>query len=229
MKPQHFAALVGALLVAAVILLFAGRPDSGNTDQTAVTPPPRLVTVTGEGEVRVKPDLVLVTFGYITHRASAAEAEALTIASAGQIAGALNEAGADATRTEVSHLTLTTDTYQDFTGATRISGFKASVTVQAVLKNPAKVADLLTAGLSAGATSVESVVYTLEDAESSQQAAMRAALDNARQRAAVITKAEGEALGALQTVEVLTEEAPPAATSPGALTFKASVKAVFNY
>ncbi|HLN64637.1 MAG TPA: SIMPL domain-containing protein [Symbiobacteriaceae bacterium] len=229
MKPQHFAALVGALLVAAAILLFAGRPDSGKADSAAVTPPPRLVTVTGEGEVRVKPDLVLVTFGYITHRASAAEAEALTVASAGQIAAALTQAGADETRTEVSHLTLTTDTYQDFTGTTRISGFKASVTVQAALKNPAKVSDLLTAGLAAGATSVENVVYTIENAESSKQAAMRAALENARQRAAVITKAEGEALGALQSVEVLTEEAPPAATSPGALTFKSSVKAVFQY
>lgn len=227
MKPQHFAALVGFLLVTAAVLLFAGRPE---TPDTASNVPPREVTVTGEGEVRVKPDTVLITFGYVTHRASAAEAEALTLASSRQIADALAQAGADPARTEISHLTLTTDTYQDFTGTTRISGFRASVTVQAVSGNPAKVSDLLTAGLSAGATSVEGVTYTLENPEPSRQAAMRAALENARQRAAAMVKAEGEGLGALQSMEVLTEDGPPAgASSPGSLTFRARVKALFHY
>lgn len=230
MKPQHFALLAGGLLLLAVVLIVSGRPaqesrQTGAAAQAAA----HSATVLGEGEIRVKPDTALITFGVVVHRASAAEAEALALASAESVRTALVQAGAEEDRVEISNLALVTETYQDYSGTTRISGFKGQVTVQGVLHNVAKARSVVEAGLAAGATSLDSVVYSLENPEPARQAAMKTALENARQRATALVKAEGEGLGALKSMEVLSEEAPAPASSPSSLVYRARVRATFEY
>lgn len=229
MKPQHFAVLTGALAVVALVLILTGRPQSNQGGAAAAQASPRTVSVIGEGESRVKPDLALITVGIVEHRASAAEAEARVTASAKDVQTAVLEAGADPDHVEIGQVTVNATTYQDFAGTPRISGFEARITVQAGIRNVSKVQTLIDAALTAGATSVDGVVYTLENPESAKQAAMKAALDNARQRAAALTKAAGETLGDLQSMDVLQQDGSPAATSPGSLVYRAQVKALFNY
>lgn len=229
MKPQHFAVLAGSLLAIALLLMLAGRPQTDG-GRTAAETQPRTVTVTGEGEVRVKPDLATITVGVLTHGASAAEAEALNLASARQMAAALVENGADEERLEVSRVSLNTTSYQDYTGATHVSGFEAQSQVVAVTRNLNKVQSMVDSALNAGATSLQSVAYTLENPEPSKQAAMREAVENARARALTLVKAQGEGLGEIFTLEVLLEEGPPEqASSPGSLVYKAKVKVTFQY
>ena len=227
MKPQHFAALTGSLLVIALVLIFAGKPAqppaTGGAEQ-----PVHMVTVTGEGEVRVRPDQARITFGVVTHGASAGEAEALMVASSRKVQTALSEAGAEEGKVEISHLVLSTTTYQDFSGVTRISGFKASTTVEGTTAALTRVQSMVEAGLGAGATSVDGIVYALENPELTRQAAMRAALDNARTRAAAMVRAEGGTLGELRSMEVLLEP-DVTASSPGGLLFRARVRATFEY
>lgn len=227
-KPQHFAALAGFLLLVAVILMVTGLPVDRSGAEEAKTAA-RVLTVTGEGEVKVKPDTVLVTFGVTAHKTSAVDAEQTALQAMDQIRDALAKAGAEQERTELSAVTLSPDTYQDFAGVVRISGFQARGTVQAVVRPVGRAQEVLDAGLNAGATSVDNVLYTLADAETSKQAAMKAALENARLRAGTMTRAEGERLGALQSMEVLLEEAQGTALSPGGLVFRARVRATFEY
>lgn len=227
-KPQHFAALAGFLLLVAVILMITGLPADRSGAEEATTAA-RVVTVTGEGEVKVKPDTVLVTFGVTAHKASAVDAEKTALQAMAQVRDALAKSGADQERIELSAVTLAPDTYQDFAGVVRISGFQARGTVQAVIRPVSNAQEVLDAGLDAGATAVESVLYTLGDAETSKQAAMKAALENARVRAGTMTRAEGERLGALRSMEVLLEEAQGTALSPGGLVFRAKVRATFEY
>lgn len=227
-KPQHFAALTGFLLLVAVILMLTGLPPDRPSAEDAKTAA-RALTVTGEGEVKVKPDAVLVTFGVTAHKTSAVDAEKTVLQAMEQIRDAVAKSGADHERTELSAVTLAPDTFQDFAGVVRISGFQARGTVQAVVRTVGKGQETLDAGLDAGATSVESVLYTLGDAETAKQAAMKAALENARVRAGTMTRAEGERLGPLRSMEVLLEEAQGTATSPGGLVFRATVRATFEY
>ncbi|HWI60484.1 MAG TPA: SIMPL domain-containing protein [Symbiobacteriaceae bacterium] len=229
MKPQHFAALAGFLLLAAVLLVVTGGPVVDRTGARDPNTSARVITVTGEGEVKVRPDTVLVTFGVTLHRASAVDAEKEALAAMTLIQTALAKAGAEEGRIELSSIQLTPDTYQDFSGTVRISGFQAKGTVQGVLRSIGRVQEALDAGLSAGATSVESVQYTLADAETSKQAAMKAALENARTRAAAMARAEGERLGSLQSMDVLLDATPGPATTPGGLLFRATVRATFDY
>jgi uncharacterized protein len=224
-KPQHFAALAGTLLLVAIVLMAIGRPQGNQAPGAAAQAPTRTVTVTGDGETRVRPDLAQVTIGIVMHRASAAEAEAQSVASAKEVQTAMVEAGAEADRVELGPVTVKTTTYQDFAGTPRISGFEAHITVLAGVRNTAKTQSVVDAALGAGATSVESVVYTLENPEPARQSAMKAALENARQRGAAMAKD----LGALRSMEVLLQDGTGTAGSPGALVFRARVRTVFEY
>lgn len=227
-KPQHFAALAGFLLLVAVILMMTGLPADRSGGEEAKTAA-RVLTVTGEGEVKVKPDTVLITFGVTAHKPSAVDAELTALQAMEQIRDAVAKSGADQERTELSAVTLAPDTYQDFAGVVRISGFQARGTVQAVVRPAGRAQEVLDGGLGAGATAVDSVLYTLSDAETAKQAAMKAALENARERAGTMTRAEGERLGALRSMEVLLEESQGTALSPGGLVFRAKVRATFEY
>jgi len=218
--------VAGVLALAAIALMFPG----GTSQRGRVVEPSRTVTVTGEGEVRVRPDLAQLTFGVITHGASATEAEALVLASARQIQTALVQAGADDQTVEPSHAAVVTNTYQDYTGVVRIGSFQGRSAVRGTVRTLSKVQASIDAGLAAGATSLESVVYLLENPEPAKESAMKAALENARERASVIVRSDGERLGPLKSMEVLLEEAPPTAgASPGSLLFRAKVKATFEY
>jgi hypothetical protein len=228
-KPQHFAFLAGSLLLIALALLLSGEPQTNPAGKDA-TPPDRVITITGEGEVRVKPDLAQVSVGVWTHGASATDAEALNLAFVKQVQAAMISAGADSDTLELVKAAVTTATYQDYTGATRISGFESRTVIRASVRNPSKVQAVVDSALTAGATSLEAVAFTLENPEPAKESAMRAALANARVRAAALLKADGEKLGDMRTMEVTAAETPPPASqSAGSLVFKALVKATFGY
>lgn len=228
MKPQQFGVVAALLvLIALVLLLSSGTPP--NSADKAAAPPPRVVMVTGEAEVRAKPDLAQVSVGIWTHGASATDAEALNVAFVKQVQTAMVNAGAESEGVEVTQTALTTASYQDFTGATRISGFESRASIKVLVKNLTKVQAVVDAALAGGATSLESIGYTMENPEQAKEAAMKAALANARVRATVLVKAEGGKLGDLQSMEVLPVDNPPSTPAPASLVFKAQVKAAFQY
>jgi uncharacterized protein len=228
LKPQHFAVLAGGLLLVALVLMIMGRPQA-DAGKAAVQPPQHVVTVTGEGEVRIRPDQAVLSFGIWTQGASAAEAEALNVASMQRVRDALVAAGMDEHSLEAVHKSVSAGTYQDFTGVTRISGFQAEGRITGTLRSTAKVQAVVDAALATGATSLESVVYGLDSQEQSREAAMQSALDNARTRATALARAEGGNLGDLISMEVLQEEPPGPVSSGGAMLFRARVKASFGY
>lgn len=111
---------------------------------------------------------------------------------------------------------------------TRISGYQAQNRITGTVRNPAKAQAVVDAALAAGATSLEGIVYALENPEPSRQAATRAALDNARARATAMVRAEGGSLGEMTNMELLQVEAPPG-DIPIAVIFRARVQATFGY
>ncbi len=227
MKPQHFAVAAGVLILTAMLLLFSGRPQS--SDGAAAQSPENRVTVIGEGEVRAKPNLVRITLGVLTtDRASAAEAGALNLASAARVRDALIAAGFDAEQIDVSQPTVAAVTDQDYTGATRIAGYEARATVVGTSKNLAKLQSAIDAAIIGGATSVDEVLYQIDNPEGAMQEAMGNALANARQRAAALAKADGRTIGDLISMEMLQEEKSGGSNSPRTLLFTVRIKASFG-
>lgn len=228
MKPQHFAALAGILLVIAVVLIATGKPAPGLPDGTAQSPE-HIATVIGEGEIKVKPDRAILTFGITTYGASAADAEASNVASVRAVRDALIAGGVAEADVDVTGATLGQVTYQDFIGKVQVSGYKAYGRVTATIGNPARVQPLVNSALNAGATTLEGVGYAVEDPEPVRQQAAAKALENAAVRARALVRVEGAGLGELRSVEVLTQEGPDESASAGGLIYRAKVKATFEF
>jgi uncharacterized protein YggE len=227
-KPYTFAALTGSLLLVSLALILVGYAQREPTNRSMADAPPAQVIVTGDGAVRVKPDMVIIAFGLLTKGASAAEAEALHLASARRLQEALIATEADALDLEANQLGLRATTYQDFAGVTRISGYEAQSVIRVGSSQIGRAQALVDAGLAAGATSMESPFYTLENPESARQAALRDALENARTRGLALAKVEGERLGRLSKVEALPDEEAISSPSPTILTVRARVTATFE-
>lgn len=231
MKPQYFAALASLLVVMALLLLVAGRP-APDRNQAAASPP-RTVTVTGEGEMRAKPDQVTLTFGVSTwtQGASAAEAEALNLASRDRLIDTLKRAGVDPDHLDAAHPLITPLTRQDYAGKTYLTGYQAVSRVVVTVTALQRADALMAAGLANGATSLEQVAYGLTNADGARLRAVQAAIEDAAEHAAAIVQTDGQKLGDLVSVEVLEEEAPTARTaaSPGDLVFRVRVRATYNF
>lgn len=229
MKPQHFAAAIGGLLLLALVLLVTGRPMGKSADQAAQAP---TVTVVGEGEVRTKPDLVAFTFGVAnwTGGASAAEAEALNSASVRRLKEVLVSAGVEEGRIETLATSVSPSTRQDYAGKTYLTGFEAQTRINATLRSLAKAEAVVAAGLGNGATSLESTRYGLENPDDARQKATSAALENARTQAVAIAQSQGARLGSLRSVEVLLEEASPGdGGTASTIIYRVRVRATYSF
>lgn len=227
MKPQHFAVVAGLLALTALLLMVVGQGRPGAAPPSLPFPDNR-ISVVGEGEVRVRPGLARLTFGVLTYGASAAEAEALNLASVSKLKVALVSAGVDEALLETTS-TLAANRHVDFTGVTRVSGYEAVTRVTGLLRNPSRVQVVVEAALAAGATSQEETAYSVEDPEVSRQAAMAAALENARQRAEALATAATEALGAMVGLDVQQDGSAPVSAAAQGLVFRARVKVTYEY
>lgn len=230
MKPQHFAVLAGSLLVTVLILLLAGRTP-GLQGQAAVTPP-RTVTVMGESEVQARPDQVTLTFGISawTQGASAAEAEALNLASMLKLREAIGRAGVTDEHMQSEHPVVAPLTRQDYAGKTYLTGYESVSRVVVTVTNLTRTDAIIAAGLANGATALESAVYGVASPEAVKRQAVQNAIGNARERAIAIASTHDRTLGDLLAVEVLDDDTPtPEATTPGGLRYRVRVRAMYGF
>ncbi len=185
----------------------AGSPGSPAL-QSALRPPPAL-TVGGHGEVRVAPDQAIVRLGVEAHEASARAAQE----AANRIVAAVLQAvhGIGGVRPEgiqTSELTLS-PTYApvprpqpgEMPQAPRVSGYAASNVVSITLEKLDQVGPLIDAGLAAGANRLEGVAFGLRHDEAARQAALRQAVGEAQQKAAVLAQALRMQLGEVMDLE----------------------------
>jgi uncharacterized protein YggE len=207
---------------------------------------PRLVTVTGRGEVRAAPDRATVTLGILA-RASALEAARSeanrVVAALLALARELKVADGDVRTTRLS----VNPEYDEGDGrrARRLVAYQVQRQLIVELKDIDRLGELIEKGLGAGANlASEPLLDSSRRAELEREALGRAVAD-ARANAAVIARALDGTVGGVRAVTAGGAEGAPlpmqrgviapmaavtaAATyQPGELAFRASVTASFD-
>jgi uncharacterized protein YggE len=214
-----------ALVTVIALVVLSGAPiagQSGGAEPAAggaglPSPPapqpafrlPPAVTVAGRGEVRVAPDQAIVRLGVEAHEASARAAQEAAnrmVAAVLQAVYAMGGVRAEAIQT--SELTLS-PTYApvprpqpgETPQAPRVSGYQASNVVSITLEKLDQVGPLIDAGLAAGANRLEGIAFGLRHDEAARQAALRQAVGEAQQKAAVLAQAMRMRLGEVIDLE----------------------------
>jgi uncharacterized protein len=177
---------------------FSGEVGKSSLSAAAQSPPAggvagNGITVVGTGTADVVPDVAEWSFGVRSQGETASQALAANAATMKKIVAALKSAGvreADLRTQEVSVYPETTDD-----GRT-VTGYSASSTVAATVRNLDAAGKTIDAAVSAGANDVYGPNLRPSDTDAPYRAAVDEAFDDARSHAEAIAAKAGVSLGA---------------------------------
>ncbi len=166
-------------------------------------PPPPTLTVSGDAEVRVAPDLAQLRMGTTVQAKTAADAQQ-------QVSKVMTDAMAAVRKLGIPREDVQTARVQlqpvyaghNLKGKDepRIVGYRASNVVSARVLDLAKVGDVIDAGVGAGANEVHAISFELEDDTAAREEALRQAVAKARAKAHAIAEALGVTLTGVRAV-----------------------------
>ena len=188
------AALLGAIALAAQLV----------TPARAQETPPTIpgITVVGDGAVTAQPNTTTVQLGVQVSAANPAEALAAARQRTDRVLQALRQRGVAEADLQTSGLTV-----QPIFGPSRepsvepaVTGYRGSANVTAQVADVARVGELLTAAVDAGANMVNGLSYGIKEDAALRRQAITAAIADARPRAEAAAQASGLTLGPVRAV-----------------------------
>lgn len=183
------APLLGAWLIAAQV-----EPVQAET----ITPL-HTITVSGKGEIRVKPDIAYVTIGLNTTGKTAQEAQKKNADGFVKIRTSLAAAGIP----ERDIQTVRFSTYPDYSweGNKQIfNGYHVDQAVQVKYRDLNSIGTLLDRATEAGANRIDNVVFTSEKLDAYRLDATDLAIDNARLKAERMAKRAGVIVNSILSI-----------------------------
>jgi hypothetical protein len=186
------------LIVAATIVLatfFSATPVAAQTASPPGEPlPPRLVTTTGEAEVLVVPDEVVLTLGVETADKDLREAKQQNDAIVAAVLAAAQANGVDPKHLQTDHVSIE-PRYRDNYEQRDFVGYFVRQTIVVTLKDIEQFDALLTDALEAGATHVHGIQFRTTELRKHRDAARKLAIQAAREKAVALAGELGQEVG----------------------------------
>ena len=178
-----------AFVIAAAVLVA--------TPALAQTVPPPAISVTGEANVSVPPDLAQIDGGVATDAKTAREASDANNAAMGKVLLALKGAGIDEKDYQTSRLSLQPQYATSSKTAERpgVVGFRASNRVTIKIRDVTKVASVIDVLVGAGANEIGGINFIVTQPSKHLDEAREKAIADARRKADIYAKAAGVTLG----------------------------------
>ena len=197
---------------------------------------PSAISVSGEANISVAPDLAQIDAGVANDAKTAKEASDANNAAMGKVLLALKGAGIAEKDYQTSRLSLQPQYGQNrSTGASPVVGFRASNRVTVKIRDVTKVAAIIDTLVGAGANDIGNISFEVTQASKLLDDAREQAVADARRKAEVYAKATGVTLGAPLSVSeggapvplfkarMATPQMAPAAVAPGEETLSVTV------
>jgi len=178
--------------------LIAIAAKSSAQDPTARPAVPQILTP-ATGEVRVSPDRATIAVGVQSRATTVAEASAANSRRQRAVIDAIKAKGVPADQIATSSFNVIPETRYDREGqaAPRTTSYLVVNAVTVELKRIDQVGPVIDAALGAGANQINSLTFTVANADSARRAALAIAVANARADAEVMARAAGGSLGPL--------------------------------
>lgn len=180
--------------IALALLSLVAPASAGAQSQPTIPPDLPIVTVRGEGVVRMAPDRALVHIGAESRSRDPKEAQNTNAAAMSAVLQKITATGIpkDAIRT----LVVSLQQEYDFTGGRQTPrGYLARNVVEVRVDDLAKLGEVLDAGVSSGATSIQGLQFDIKERTKIEREALTRAVADATARA------DAAASGARKTVD----------------------------
>ena len=182
-----------AVLLIAVLL---GAPALA---QTPADFPPA-ISVTGEAQISVAPDIAFVDAGVATDAKTAREASEANNNAMTKVFAALKAANIDARDIQTSRLSLQPQYAPNRSGPSPVVGYRASNRVTVRIHDVSKVAGVIDTLVGAGANDIGNVNFEVSQASKLLDDAREKAVADARRKAEIYARAAGVTLGAALSI-----------------------------
>lgn len=196
--------LAGALLAATALTATAasaqsGQSPSGSPAVQMIQSPPSL-TLAATGEVRVAPDMAIVTFAVVTEATSAREAMALNASSMSTVFSALRRAGVEERHIQTSGLNLQAQFDYVENQSPKLRGYQVSNRVTVRVMELTRVGSTIDAVVSAGVNQIEGVSFGLSDPLKAENDARQLAVRALQAKARLYAESLGVVLGGIRSL-----------------------------
>jgi uncharacterized protein YggE len=190
--------ILAAWLAAAAVFPAAAQPEKM----------PSLITVTGEGEVAIVPDLAILSGGVTTNGKTAREASEANARMMNAVMSALKAAGIAQQDVQTARLSLH-PVRDNKNNELRVIGFQATNQVSVKIRDVAKIADVIDRLIGAGANDISGLQFVVSSPSKPLDQAREAAIADARRKAETYARAANVKLGAAISITEDGSVAPP--------------------
>ncbi|MCQ6562234.1 SIMPL domain-containing protein [Paenibacillus mendelii] len=155
-----------------------------------------LITVSGNGELQVAPDVAYINVGIETRAATAKEAQAKNANQFAAMEKVLYDTYKMAKKDvkTVGFYVQPEYKYNEKDGTSKVTGYVATHTVQITSRNLEGIGQLLDSLSAAGANRIEGVTFNTEKQEQYELQALEKAMANAKAKAETLAKAAGRSV-----------------------------------
>ena len=157
---------------------------------------PAAISVTGEAQISVPPDLAAIDAGVASDAKTAREASEATNAAMAKVLAALKAANIEDKDVQTSRLSLQPQYATNrVSGPPAVVGYRASNRVTVKLRDVSKVGTVIDVLVGAGANDVGNIAFSVSQASKLLDDARSQAIADARRKAEIYAKAAGVTLG----------------------------------
>jgi len=173
-------------------------------------PTPRLLTVSGEGQAKARPDQATLSAGVVTDGRTAADALGANNRAMTNVFATLKRLGIADKSIQTSGITVTPQ-YPDFNSKQphRVTGYQVSNSVTVTVDNLDNLGPAIDALVSSGANSLGDIGFSIRDPKPLMAAAREDAVKDAIARAETLSRAAGVTLGPIVSISEGSFGAPP--------------------
>jgi uncharacterized protein YggE len=163
----------------------------------------RIITVTGTGKVKMKPEVVRFTAGVQKFSENIDDALAQEKTATTAIVTVLKESGVKEEDIKTAYFSVwpqTSDYYENNLRRTKISGYQVSNTVEVKLGDINRISEILRKVIGAGANNVSGLSFGADNPTEQEFQAREKAIQDARQKAEKMARIAGKRLGPVVSI-----------------------------
>lgn len=185
-----------ALLIAAAAPSFSPRPSLA----ADATKPDHTISVTGTGRVILAPDTADVRLGVTVQRGTVKAARADAAAAMTKVIAAIKKLGVADADIQTSSITLQPQYDYSSGNAPRLVGYQFSNSLAVTVRKLDVLGDVIDDALAAGATSLDSVGFRVDDETKAEAQARTAAMADAKAKADALAAAAGVSIEGVSSI-----------------------------
>jgi uncharacterized protein YggE len=169
----------------------------------------RTLNVSGVGVVYLTPDIAYINIGVNTQRENASEAVAVNKTETTAVIEAIKDFGVDAKDIRTTNFSIWSNQQYDPMGQITGTNYVVDNTVNVTIRDLDKLGDLLDAAIGAGANSIYSIQFDVEDKTEATKEARAKAVEDAKTEAKELADTAGLSLGDIQTINYFESSPTP--------------------